>query len=80
MLSPLKCVLTEYCTLLVKMYSIQFVNLAIPAAKVNYELMANIKCLLTLNVVVPLLEVVKALVIFAQSHFMYACNFTRSLN
>lgn len=61
-------------------YSIQFVNLAIHVAKVSYELMADIKCLLTLDVEVPLLEVVKALVVFAQSHFMYACNFTRSLN
>jgi hypothetical protein len=80
MLSPLKYVLTEYCTLLVKMYSVQFVKLAIIAAKVNYELVADIKCWFTLDVVAPLLEVVKAFVVFAQSPFMYACNFTRTLN
>lgn len=48
MLSPLKCVLVEYCTLLVKMYSDQFVKPIIVVAKVNYALMADIICLLTL--------------------------------
>jgi hypothetical protein len=38
MLSPLKRVLSEYRTLLVKMYSDQFVKPVIPAAKINYEL------------------------------------------
>ena len=80
MLSPLKRVLSEYRILLVKMYADQFVKPAIPAAKVNYELMADIKCLLTLAAVVPLLEVVKALVVFAQSPSVYVCDFTRALN
>ena len=44
------------------------------------EVMVDITCLLTLNVVVPLLEVVKALLDFAQSPSMYACNFRRVLN
>ena len=35
------CVLSEYRTLLVKMYYEQFVKLAIPVAKVNYELMVD---------------------------------------
>jgi hypothetical protein len=65
MLSPLKRVLSEYHTLLVKMYSDQFVKPVIPAAKVNYELLADIRCLLTMAAVVPLLEAVKALVVFA---------------
>jgi hypothetical protein len=51
----------------VKMYSNHFVKPMIPAAKVNYELMVDIKCLLTLVAVLPLLEVVKALVVFGQS-------------
>ncbi len=80
MLSPLKRVLSEYRTLLVKMYSDQFVKPVIPAAKVNYELLANIRCLLTMAAVVPLLEAVKALVVFAQSPSVYVCDFTRALN
>lgn len=80
MLNSLKCVLTEYCTLLVKMYFVQFVKLAIIVARWTKELVADIKCWLTLDVVAPLLEVVKALVVLAQSPFMYACNFTRTLN
>lgn len=52
----------------------------ISVAKVNYELMVNIKCLLTLDVVVPFLEVVKALVVFAQSPLVYVHDFTRVLN
>lgn len=58
-----------------KMYEDRFVKPAIPVANVNYELIANIKCLLTLVVVVPLLEVVKALVVFAQSpSFMFVIS------
>lgn len=33
MLSPLKCVLTKYCTLMVKMYFVRFVKLAITVAR-----------------------------------------------
>jgi hypothetical protein len=80
MLSPLKRVLSEYRTLLVKMYSNQFIKPTIPAAKVNYELMADIKCLLTLAIVMPLLEAVKALVVFVQSPSVYVCDFTRALS
>jgi hypothetical protein len=47
-LSPLKRVLSKYRTFLVKMYSDHLVKPTISAAKVNYELMADIKCLLTL--------------------------------
>ena len=80
MLSPLKRVLSEYRTLLVKMYSDHLVKPTIPAAKVNYELMADIKSLLTLAAVLPLLEAVKALVVFAQSPSVYVCDFTRALS
>lgn len=59
MLSPVKCVLVEYRTLLVKMYSDQFVKLAIIAAKANYKLRVDINCLLTLARVIPILNVVK---------------------
>ena len=42
--------------------------------------MADIKFLLTLVAVLPLLEVVKTLVVFAQSPSVYVCDFTRALN
>jgi len=80
MLSPLKRVLLDYRTILVKMYSDQFVKPTIPATKVNYELMADIKCLLILAAVLPLLEAVKALVIFVQSPSVYVCDFTKALS
>ena len=64
----------------VKMYSDHLVKPTIPATKVNYELMADIKCLLTLATVLPLLEDVKALVVFAQSPSVYMCDFTRALS
>jgi hypothetical protein len=80
MLSSLKRVLSEYRTILVKMYYDQFVKPTIPAAKVNYELMADIKCLLRLVAVLPLLKTVKALVVFVQSSSVYVCDFTRALS
>lgn len=59
--------LTDNCTLLMKMYYSQILNPVIPTTKVNYQPTADIKCLLPLVAVVPLLEVVKALVVFGQS-------------
>ena len=76
MLSPMKCVLLEYRTLLVKMNYDQFVEPALMAAKINYKLMVDINYLLTLVTVKPLLKVVKALIIFAQSlMFMYVISY-----
>ena len=50
------------------------------AAKVNYKLMVDIKCLLTVATVVPCLMPIKALVVFAQSPSAYVCDFTKTLN
>ena len=72
--------LSKYRTLLVKIYSDYLVKPTIPAAKVNYELMADIKCLLTLAAVLLLLEVVKALVVFAQSPCAYVYDCARALS
>jgi hypothetical protein len=80
MLSPLKRVLVEYHTLLVKMYYDHLVKPTIMTIKVNYELMADIKCLLTLATVLSLLEAVKALVVFGQSPSIYVCDFTKALS
>lgn len=55
----------------------QFVKLIILVAKVNYELMVDIKFLLNLVAMVPLREVVKALVVFSQFLYVYMCDFTR---
>lgn len=66
MLSLSKCVLSEYCTLLVKMYSAKFVKATILAAKVSIELLADIMCnLLSLAATTPLVEDVTNLVVFA---------------
>ena len=54
MLSPSKRVLSEYRTLLVKMYYDHFIKPTIPTAKVNEEFMTDIKCLLTLATMLPL--------------------------
>jgi hypothetical protein len=80
MLSPLKRVLSEYRTILVKMYSDHLVKPTIPEVNINYEFMTDIKCLLTLTAVLPLLEVVKGLVVYAQSPSIYVCDFTRALS
>ena len=80
MLNPLKHILSEYRTLLVKLYSHHIVKPTILAAKVNYDLIADIKCLLTLAAVLPLLEAVKTLVVFVQSPRVYVCDFTRALS
>ena len=80
MLSPLKHVFLEYRTLLVKIYSKNFVKPMILATKVFYELMVDIKCLPTLSAVLPLLEVMKTFVVFLQSPSVYGCDFTRALS
>ena len=80
MLNPLKRVFSEYRTLLVNMYSDYLVKPTILAAKINYELMTDIKCLLTLIAVLPLLEAVKTLVVFVQFPSVYVCDFTRALS
>ena len=64
MLSPLKHVLSEYCTILVKMYYDHFVKPTILTTKVNYELMVDIKYLLTLAVMLSLVKAMKTLVVF----------------
>ena len=75
MLSPLKRVLLEYRIFLVKMYFDHLLKPTIPATKVNYEVVADIKCLLTLAAMLPLLEVVKALVVFAQTMHSFQMHF-----
>ena len=80
MLSPLKHVFLEYRTLLVKIYSKNFVKPMILATEVFYELMVDIKCLPTLSAVLPLLEVMKTFVVFLQSPSVYGCDFTRALS
>ena len=72
--------MTYTAIFLVKMYLYQFLKPTIPIAKVNYKLMVDIKCLLTLVVMVPLLEATKASVVFAQSPLVYVCDSTNALN
>ena len=62
------------------MYSDHLIKPTIPGAKVNYELMVDIKCLLTLVAVLLLLDVVKALVVFVKFTGVYVCEIARILS
>ena len=53
---------------------------AIKGAEANFDRLADIETLLSLAVMIPLLESVKNLVVFAQSPSVYVCDFTRALN
>jgi hypothetical protein len=79
MLSPLKRVLSEYRVLLVKMYADSNAKLVVKGAEANYCRLANVRTLLSLAALLPLLQTMKDLVVFAQSQFVYVCDFTRAL-
>ncbi len=63
MLEHLKCVLVEYKMLIIKMSQD---NIVIAQARLNLDLFWDVKTLLTLFYVLPLLEVVNFLIKFAQ--------------
>ncbi len=72
MICPIKCVLFENCTFFMKM------TLGAPtitSAKFNLCLMTNVKMLLGLNVIMPLLEEVHSLIKFSQLYDMFVCDF-----
>jgi hypothetical protein len=79
MLSPLKRVLSEYCVLIVKMYADMQARPAVKGAEANFTRLADVQTLLSLASLLPLLESVKNLVVFAQSPSVYVCDFTRAL-
>ena len=48
-------------------------------AAANYKNLADIRNLLSLAAVIPLLECVRDLVVFAQTQNVYICDFTKAL-
>jgi hypothetical protein len=80
-LEPMKRVLSEYRILLIKMYGdLQEKKCANQGAATNYKNLADIRNLLSLAVVIPLLECVRDLVVFVQSQNVYICDFTKALS
>lgn len=77
----MKQVLLEYRILLIKIYvDVQDKKCSNWGAAKNYKNLADIKNLLSLAIVIPLLECVKDLVVFAQSQNVYICDFTKALS
>jgi hypothetical protein len=79
MLSPLKRVLSEYRVLLIKMYSDMQTKPTVKGAETNFHRLADVQTMLSLAAILPLLQSVKNLVLFAQSPSVYVCDFTRAL-
>jgi hypothetical protein len=80
MLPPLRRVLQEYRPLIIKLYGDTLVKPAIKGSKKNYNMLADVRRLFSLAVIIPLLQTVKNLIVFAQSSAIYVCDFTRALN
>jgi hypothetical protein len=63
MLEPLKCVMVEYKTLIVKMWQN---NVSIVQVKFKLDFLCDLHILMGLSYFMPLLEAVNALIKFAQ--------------
>jgi hypothetical protein len=63
-----------------KMFSDKYARPAIKGVEANFDRLADIDTLLSLAAMIPQLESVKNLVVFAQSPSVYVCDFTRALN
>jgi hypothetical protein len=80
MLPPLRRVLQEYRPLIIKLYGDTLAKPTIKGSKKNYNMLADVRRLLSLAVILPLLQSIKNLIVFAQSSGIYVCDFTRALN
>jgi hypothetical protein len=78
-LSPMRRVLSKYCVLLVKMYGDMLAKSVIKGVVANFHLLVDVQTLLSLVALLPLLESIKKLVVFAQSPSVNVCDFTRTL-
>jgi hypothetical protein len=76
MISLVKHVLSEYCTLLMK---ITLNAPTIASTKSNLCLLTDVKMLLRLNAIMPLLEVVHSLIKFSQLHNVFVCDFIATM-
>jgi uncharacterized membrane protein len=72
MLEPLKRVMAKYKTLIMKMSQN---NVSIAQARFNLNLLCGLHMLLGLFCLLPLLEVVHALIKFAQGRDIFICDF-----
>jgi hypothetical protein len=79
-LPPLWRVLQEYRPLIIKLYGDTLARAAIKGSKKKFNMLADVKRLLSLAVILHLLQSIKNLIVFAQSLAIYVCNFTRALN
>jgi hypothetical protein len=80
-LEPMKQVLSEYRILFIKMYAdVQDKKFSNGIAVENYMNLVDIRNLLSLAALIPLLECVRDLVLFAQSQNVYICDFTKALS
>jgi hypothetical protein len=72
MLEPLKQVMAKYKTLIVKMSQD---NVSITQTRFNLDLLCDLHMLLGLSCLLPLLEVMHALIKFAQGRDIFICDF-----
>jgi uncharacterized membrane protein len=72
MLEPLKQIMVEYKTLIMKMAQ---ENMSIVQARLNLDLICDIHTLLALFCLLPLLEVVNYLIKFAKGRDVFICDF-----
>jgi hypothetical protein len=72
MLKPLKCVVVEYKTFIVKMWH----DLVyVVKARLNLYLFCDLHMLMDLSCFLPLLEVVNALIKFVHKRDVFICDF-----
>jgi len=76
MISLVKHVLFEYCTLLMR---ITLDAPTITSTKSNLCLLTDVKTLLRLNAIMPLLEVIHSLIKFSQLHDVFMFDFITAM-
>jgi uncharacterized membrane protein len=76
MLEPLKRVMAEYKTLIVK---ISWDKVLVTQARFNLDLLCDLHMLLGLSCLLPLLEVVNALIKFAQGRDVFIYDFVATI-
>jgi hypothetical protein len=75
MLPPLRQVLQEYHPLIIKLYGDTLVKPAVKGSKKNYNIPVDVRQLVSLAVILPFLQTIKNLIVFAQSLAIYICDF-----
>jgi len=77
MLGPLKCVLAQYKSLVVKMHSNYEKNKSIHD---NFELLCDLDLIINMPCVMPILEVVHSLIKYAQHRDVFIMDFLDAIN